>query len=183
MRFPRALIRTFVASHQQLSDERICAGYPHLHWHLCRESPATVRRADLWWVPSSAPLSRVTCNCHCHRVRRADLCWVPSSAPFLLLDPLWLFELNFEAHSDLLKSEAVFFYKEKRGAMDQGTRSEVKGFRLGPLLPPNRVPCPRMTSELDIAPFEALQAVDRTGRTRAPWLWLLLTAVQNISLC
>ena len=52
------------------------------------------------------------------------------------------------------------------------------GFRLGPLLTQSRVRCRLTTSELNIAPGEALQMVDRTGRLRAPSLGLLLLSIQ-----
>ena len=39
------------------------------------------------------------------------------------------------------------------------------------------VQCRLTTSELNIAPCEALQAVDQTGLLLAPWLWLLLSSV------
>ena len=40
------------------------------------------------------------------------------------------------------------------------------GFCLGPLPMPSQARCRRTTSELNIAPCEALQAVDQTGRLR-----------------
>ena len=59
----------FFDLNQQLPDERIRAEFPHLH--ISRKSPATVRRADSCWVPSSAPFSQVTCKlgCNCQTSR------------------------------------------------------------------------------------------------------------------
>ena len=51
------------------------------------------------------------------------------------------------------------------------------GFCLGPLTKPSRAQCRLTTSELSIAPCEALQAVDQTGWLRPQWLWLLLLPV------
>ena len=48
------------------------------------------------------------------------------------------------------------------------------GFRLGQIPTPSQARCRRTTSQLNIAPCEALQAVDRTERLRPPWLWLML---------
>ena len=44
---------------QQLSDEQIRAECLHQHLQVSRKSPATVRRADSCWVPSSAPFPLV----------------------------------------------------------------------------------------------------------------------------
>ena len=51
------------------------------------------------------------------------------------------------------------------------------GFRLGLLPTSSRALCRLTISELNVAPCEALQAVDQTGRLRAQWLWRLLLSV------
>ena len=74
---------TFFASHLQLSDQRIRAGRPHQH--LSRKSPATVRRADSSWVPTSATFALVLT-----RVVLLETCIFLSQTFFMVLHLLIL---------------------------------------------------------------------------------------------